>query len=279
VSLEPGGLRHVLWLGGAPGSGKTTVALRLARRHGLRVYSADTRTWEHRDRALAAGSAAAQRFEATPREERARMAPDDLFEMSLHRERGPMVVDDLARLPRSPLVVAEGSVVPAAVVGEGLVERSRALWLLPTAALQRRRLDARDSNPQAAVLYRVAARTIEREVTDAGAPRLELDGSLDVEATVAAVERHFAAALAAGPRAETTAEQRALLRQANVDVVHQVRSFYARPWASGDPDGVVRSFVCECGDPGCTASVDATVAEAAARPLTAQGHGRDVTLR
>ena len=57
-------VRHVVWIGGAPGSGKTTVARRLARRHGLRLYSADTRTWEHRDRALAAGHAAARCWES-----------------------------------------------------------------------------------------------------------------------------------------------------------------------------------------------------------------------
>jgi cytidylate kinase len=49
---------QALWIGGAPASGKTTVASRIVRRHGLRLYSADTRTSEHRDRALAAGNAA-----------------------------------------------------------------------------------------------------------------------------------------------------------------------------------------------------------------------------
>jgi cytidylate kinase len=64
-------VRHTLWIGGAPASGKTTVATRIARRHGLRLYSADTRTWEHRDRALAAGNAAARRWEAmTPQQPR-----------------------------------------------------------------------------------------------------------------------------------------------------------------------------------------------------------------
>lgn len=273
MTHEPRDLRHVLWLGGAPGSGKTTIALRLSRRHGLRIYGADTRTWEHRDRALRAGSATAARFEATPPAERALVAPEDLFAMSLHRERGPMVVDDVARMARSPLVVAEGSVVPAGVVGSRLASPAQALWLLPTAELQQRRLAERQTPATVAALYTLMGTTIEREVEDAGAPRLVLDGSLDIDETVAAVERHFAAALVAGPRAARRDERRALLREANTDVVGQVRGYYARPWAQGDPERVTRSFVCECGDTACVASVDASVGEAAARPLIAPGHG------
>jgi len=51
---EQQSVKHVLWIGGPPASGKTTIATRLARRYGVRLYSADTRTWEHRDRALLA---------------------------------------------------------------------------------------------------------------------------------------------------------------------------------------------------------------------------------
>jgi hypothetical protein len=52
-------IAHALWIGGATGAGKTTVARRLAQRWGLRIYSSDNWTWVHRDRAIAAGVGAA----------------------------------------------------------------------------------------------------------------------------------------------------------------------------------------------------------------------------
>jgi len=62
--------------------------------------------------------------------------------MSLHRERSPMVVDDLAGLPDHPLVVAEGTTLPARAV-----DPARSVWLLPTPEFQRARLDARPAPP------------------------------------------------------------------------------------------------------------------------------------
>ncbi len=40
-------LRHVLWIGGSPDSGKTSIASELARKYGLQVYHFDRHEMEH----------------------------------------------------------------------------------------------------------------------------------------------------------------------------------------------------------------------------------------
>ena len=259
-------LEHILWIGGAPVSGKTTVATRLARRHGLRWYGADTRTWEHRDRAIRAVTAAAIRWEAmTPSERWETSTAEEMLALSLHRERGPMVAEDLEALPRSPLVVADGTTIPAAAV----TDRSRAVWLLPTPDFHRILLGQRQLERGPRELYLLLAEMIEREAHENGVPILVVDGTRAVEETVEAVEELFASAIAAGPRAETAAERRALLREANVAIVGQVRARHSRPWAHGDAESVVRTFLCECGDPSCERTVEVSVGAAAAAPVLA----------
>ena len=267
-------LEHVLWIGGAPGSGKTTVATRLMRRHGLRWYGADTATWMHRDRALRAGHAGAHRWEAMTHEERwVRATPEEMLALSLHAERGPMVVDDLDALPSSPLVVAEGSALPASAVSSGVADRARAVWLLPTPAFQRAQLAARSLPRGPTELYLLLGETIGREAREHDVPVLDVDGSRGPDETLAAVEERFAAALAEGPRAESLAGRRALLREANEAVAAQVRGYHARPWAHGDPEQALREFLCECGDAACTASVTLAVGLLAAGSVLAPGHG------
>jgi predicted nucleic acid-binding protein len=201
----------------------------LARRHGLRLYSADTMTWSHRDRALAAGVPAAARWEALRPANRWDEESDaSLLAMSLHRERGAMVLDDLRALPEGPLIVAEGTTLPA-----WAAEPVRAAWLPAPRGAGRTRLD------------RILDATIAAEAREHGLAVVTRD----------TVEARLAAAIADGPRATSRAERTALLREANEAVRAQVRGFHSRPWASGDAETVVVELMCECGDPACTATL------------------------
>jgi hypothetical protein len=204
----------------------------------------------------------------TPRERWEQATPAEMLAMSLHAERAPMVVEDVRRLPSSPLIVAEGTPVSAALI----VDRARAVWLLPTRALQRSRLEERRLEPGKMELYLLLAAELEREAREYAMPVVTVDPTSEVDEIVAAVEQRFADALAAGPRAETTGERRALLREANEAIVRQLRGYYGRPWVDGDADEVVRTFHCECGDPACVLVADVRVCHAAAHPVLAPEH-------
>ena len=215
-------LDHVLWIGGHSGAGKSTVGRQLVRRWGLRLYACDTRTWEHRDRAIASG------------------------------------VD--AALPRSPLVLAEGTLLPPHVA-----DPARSVWLVPSKDFQARHRDdpERRTEPMEAVIAAANRR---------GIPIVVVDGSRPVAEIAVEVEVWLADALKAGPTATTIGERRAVLRGANLDVVRQIRMGCARSWATADPEVQVRTFTCECGDEACEADIDATVGAAASGPVIAPGH-------
>lgn len=254
------GLDHVLWLGGASGAGKTTVAGRLVRRWGLRLYSSDTRTWEHRDRAIAAGIPAAVRFEALSHEERLSVPIEERRGMDLVVERPAMVADDLRQLAPPPLVLAEGTTLPVS-----LAHPARSVWLMPTGEFQSRN---RPSD-------RIRIHPIEDVAAEAkahGIPMVVVDGLRPIGRIVDEVEALLIDSLSVGPLAAAADERQALLREANLAVVQQIRSGCARPWASNLADAQVRTFVCECGQRTCDVELQLPVATAATQRVIAPSH-------
>jgi hypothetical protein len=275
VSDNP--LAHVLWIGGPPCCGKTSIARALAGRHGLRAYHADARTWEHHDKALERGFPAAARWESMTPDEQWLADVDDMVELSLaaNEERCLLMIEDVETLPCAPLTVVEGTPLLPWLLADRLASRDHAVWLVPSPGFQRARLEERPrvtfertSEPARALENRIrrelrVGEEIERDARARGFDVLRVDGSCRLEEMTAAVESIFARVLRAGPRAETEHDRWALRRESNVVLLRQVSTYFERVPEAGDPETTPVPFACECGRGGCDATAELPLARVA----------------
>jgi hypothetical protein len=103
-------LSHVLWIGGATDTGKTTISHIISERYGLQVYNYDRHDLPQMKR-LAGTSPRYRAFLDASLDERwVHPDPGDLLHFLLQsfRDRFPLVVEDLLDLPTEPLIVVEG---------------------------------------------------------------------------------------------------------------------------------------------------------------------------
>ncbi|GAA0957572.1 hypothetical protein GCM10009574_032950 [Streptomyces asiaticus] len=128
-------LRHVFWIGGGSGAGKSTVARRLADRHGWRLYATDDVMRDHADRATPEEAPFLHEFIAMDMDERwVNRSPEVMLE-TFHWFRGEgfgLIVEDLLRLPPEHGVIVEGFRLLPHLVKPLLDAPRRAVWLLPT---------------------------------------------------------------------------------------------------------------------------------------------------
>ncbi len=186
-------LRHVYWIGGGSGAGKSTVARRLAARHGLRVYSTDDVMAEHARRCPPADCRLLHTFLAMGMDERWVNRPPQTMLETFHWFQGEgfdLIVEDLLRLPREPGVIAEGFRLLPRLVKPLLPAPGRAVWLLPTHDFRRAVFEgrggaawgflAKTSNPERALrnlLERdwMFTDTLREETARLGLPAIEVD--------------------------------------------------------------------------------------------------------
>jgi len=143
-----GRLGHVYWIGGGSGAGKSTIARRLAARHGLRLYATDEVMPDHARRGSAADSPLLAGFAAMDMDERwVSRSPVTMLD-TFHWFRGEgfgLIVEDLLRLPDRPGVIAEGFRLLPRLVRPLLAVPGHAVWLCPTPGFRRAAFASRGS--------------------------------------------------------------------------------------------------------------------------------------
>lgn len=139
-------LRHVYWIGGGSGAGKSTIARRIAAEHGLQPYATDDVMADHAKRSTPEDCPLLHKFMAMDMDERwVNRSPKDMLE-TFHWFRGEgfsMIIEDILRLPREPGVIADGFRLLPHLVKPLLAVRSHAVWLLPTAEFRQAVIDSR----------------------------------------------------------------------------------------------------------------------------------------
>lgn len=216
-------LRHVLFIGGATGSGKSSIARALAYRWDLQLYNLDHHTYDHVER-------------LGGREARWDLPPAELVERFLAhaRERWPLVLEDLAALPPSPAAIAEGPHLLPELVPAG----AQAVFLVPTEQRIRATRAERGSLPVVAerdvlLAQRIAGLPVDRplaEMIELVASQFSLEGL---------------------PR---TVDRPAIRRLENDVLARQLRL-----WPGYG--GWTVPFACECDTPGCAETVELMLAD------------------
>jgi len=210
-------LGHVLWIGGGPQAGKTTLSRLLAGKWDLKIYNID---WHAvREHAGRPGTAVAA-FQRLSMDERwAVPSADELLERSvtIWQDGFTLVVEDLLALPDSRTIVAEGPGAFPWCVAPLLSSPRQAIFLVPTrerrdiVASRRWGIGQRERFPgileRERALTNVSARDalldarIMSSCSELGLRCERLDGSLDLDDSLALVEDHFREHLPATPNA------------------------------------------------------------------------------
>jgi 2-phosphoglycerate kinase len=139
-------LRNVYWIGGGSAAGKSTIARRIAVKHGLQPYSTDDVMPDHAKRSTSAQCPLLHEFMAMDVDQRwVNRSAEEMLE-TFHWFRGEgfsMIIEDVLRLPRQPGLIVEGFRLLPRLVKPLLAVRRHAVWLVPTAEFRQAVVDSR----------------------------------------------------------------------------------------------------------------------------------------
>ena len=138
-------LSHVLWMGGSPCSGKSSIAKILSDKYHLRTYHVDDAFRQHESRFNPRDNPTLYKWTNRPWDELWMQPPDILLKeaISAYQEHFAFVLEDLLDLPESGLLLAEGTALLPDCVAGLIQSRHQALWVAPSEAFQRTRYPQR----------------------------------------------------------------------------------------------------------------------------------------
>ena len=194
LDLSPERLRHIRWIAGGSGAGKSTVACLLAEKYKLRLYQCDDTQSVHTARSNAVDHPMLYAFLAMMMDERwVKRTPEEMFRTfhGFHGEGFRLILEDLLDLPTDVPVLVEGYKLLPRLVFPLLSRVDQAVWLIPTpewrrTAFSRRgslwSIAGRTSDPETALANLLArdvlyAEEVARQAVALHLPTLEVDGS------------------------------------------------------------------------------------------------------
>lgn len=207
-------LSHVLWLGGGPDAGKTTVARTLTQRYELRFYSLDKQGQAHLEQLAAGEAAASAKYQevlaSSPSERLVELTPAEhvAWTWAFARDRFPLLLEDLRAFKGAAPVLVEGVALLPGLIKPLLATMRQAIWLIPTQAFmqanwsrsKKRFLTRRAADPDRArsdllAIDRLLAERIADQARANGLRLLEIDGSRALVGVAELVAEHFAPCL------------------------------------------------------------------------------------
>ena len=197
-------LAHVRWIGGSPCAGKSSIVTLLAERYKLAVYRCDEHFARHTQRAEPSRQPTLHQLSAMTWNEiwMQPVATQVENQFRLYREEFSMIVKDLLALPRSGLLLAEGTALLPECVAALLGQPECAIWIVPTATFQHTHYRQRGAWVQAILNQCVDpdeawrrwmerdlrfANIIAQNTAERKLPVLIADGSRSIEASAALV--------------------------------------------------------------------------------------------
>jgi 2-phosphoglycerate kinase len=200
-------LNHILWIGGSPCAGKSSITRILTQQYNLQTYHCDDAYDTHLKRAAPdkhplMSNAVGMTWDQVW------MRPVDILvtrELAFYREEFELVIEDLLTMPRSAPIIAEGASLLPECVAPLLSSHNHAIWIVPTEEFQLREYAQRDwvetilsqcRDPHQAWqnwMGRDAgfARAVAEDARARGMCVIEVDGSQSIEEHAKMVAAHF----------------------------------------------------------------------------------------